>query len=111
MYKTVMVDGNEMGLSANAATPFRYKQVFKSDLFSVFGNEKRAEEEGVEVVTKLAYIMHNQADGADMNKLNEADFITWLEGFSAMAFVNASEEIINAYMDSTVGTATPKEEE
>ena len=107
MYKTVIVDGKEMGLSANAATPFRYKQVFKSDLFAVLGNEKRAEEEGAEVVTKLAYIMHRQAEKADMGKLNEDDFIAWLEGFSAMAFVNSAEEIVNAYMDSTVGTATP----
>lgn len=107
MYTTILVDGKEMGLSANAATPFRYKQVFKSDLFAVLGNEKRAEEEGAEVVTRLAYIMHNQAEKADMNKLNEDDFITWLEGFSAMAFINVADEIINAYMDSTIGTATP----
>lgn len=107
MYTTILVDGKEMGLSANAATPFRYKQVFKSDLFAVLGNEKRAEEEGAEVVTRLAYIMHNQAEKADMNKLNEDNFITWLEGFSAMAFINVADEIINAYMDSTIGTATP----
>lgn len=111
MYRTVMVDGNEMELAANAATPFRYKQVFKSDLFSVLGNEKRAEEEGVEAVTKLAYIMHKNAEKADMNKLNEDDFITWLEGYSPMAFINASEDILAVYMDSTTGTATPKEEE
>ena len=42
-----------------------------------------------------------------MNKLNEEDFISWLEGFSSMAFVDSAEDIINAYMDSTVGTATP----
>lgn len=107
MYKTIMVDGNEMSVAANAATPFRYKQVFKSDLFAVLGNEKRAEEEGAEVVMRLAYIMHRQAEKADMNKLNEEDFIEWLEGFSAMAFVNSAEDIMNAYMDSTVGTATP----
>lgn len=107
MYKTVKIDGKEMELAANAATPFRYKQVFKSDLFAVLGNEKRAEEEGAEVVTKLAYIMHHQAKKDDMGKLNEDDFITWLEGFSAMAFIDVAEEIINVYMDSTTGTATP----
>lgn len=107
MYTTITIDGKEMGLSANAATPFRYKQVFNSDLFAVLGNEKRAEEEGAEVVTKLAYIMHRQAEKADMSKLSEDDFITWLEEFSAMAFVNSAEDIINAYMDSTTGTATP----
>jgi len=107
MFKTIVIDGKEMSVAANAATPFRYKQVFKQDLFSVLGNEKRAEEEGAEAVMRLAYIMHNQAEKADMNKLNEEAFIEWLEGFSAMAFVNAADEIVNAYMDSTVGTATP----
>lgn len=107
MFKKVTIDGNELEFAANAATPFRYKQVFKSDLFAVLGNEERAEEEGAEVVMRLAYIMHNQAQKVDMNKLNEEDFINWLEGFSAMAFVDSAEDIINAYMDSTVGTATP----
>lgn len=107
MFKTIKIDDKEMEFTANAATPFRYKQVFKSDLFAVLGNEKRAEEEGAEVVTKLAYIMHNQAKKADMGKLNEDDFVTWLEGFSSMAFINSADEIINVYMDSTIGTAMP----
>ena len=107
MFKTIAIDGKEMSVAANAATPFRYKQVFHQDLFAVFGNEKRAEEEGAEAVMRLAYIMHNQAEKADMNKLNEEAFIEWLEGFSAMAFVNAADEIVNTYMDSTVGTAIP----
>ena len=107
MYKKITIDGKEMEFAANAATPFRYKKAFNSDLFAVLGNEKRAEEEGVEVVTKLAYVMHNQAEGADMNKLNEEGFITWLEGFSAMAFINVADEILNVYMDSTKGTSTP----
>ena len=107
MYKTIAIDGREMELAANAATPFRYKQVFHQDLFAVFGNEKRAEEEGAEAVMRLAYIMAKQAEKADMNKLNEDEFITWLEDFSAMAFVDAAEDIINAYMDSKVSTAMP----
>lgn len=111
MFKTIEIDGKELEFAANAATPFRYKQVFKSDLFYVLSDEKRAEEQGAEAIMRLAYIMNKQAEKADMNKLNEDDFIAWLEGFSAMAFVNASEDIINAYMESTVGTATPKEEE
>lgn len=111
MFKTIVIDGKEMSVAANAATPFRYKQVFKQDLFSVLGNEKRAEEEGAEAVMRLAYIMAKQADKADMAKLNEDDFIDWLEGFSAMAFINAADDIVNAYMDSATGTATPKEEE
>ena len=107
MFKKLTIDGNEMEFAANAATPFRFKQVFKKDLFAILGNEQKAENEGVEAVTQLAYIMAKQAEKADMNKLSEDEFMTWLEDFSGMAFVNAAEDILNIYMDSTVGTSTP----
>lgn len=101
------IGGKELELVANAATPFRFKQVFHKDLFSVLGNEERAAEEGVETITQLAYVMTKQAEKADMNKLSEDGFIDWLEDFPPMAFVDSAEEILNAYMDQTEGTATP----
>lgn len=107
MFKTITIDGKDMEFTANAATPFRYKQVFKSDLFYVLADEKRVEEEGAEVVMRLAYIMSKQAEKTDMGKLNEEDFISWLEGFSAMAFINSADEIMSVYTDSTIGTSMP----
>lgn len=107
MYKTITVGGKEMALKATAATPFRYKTVFHRDLLQTIGNEEKAEKEGVEAVTQLAYIMAKQAEGADMTKLNEEDFIEWLDGFGAMDFINAAEDVLNIYMDSAVGTAAP----
>ena len=107
MFKTMEIGGKELELVANAATPFRFKQVFHKDLFSILGNEERAAEEGVETITQLAYIMTKQAEKADMNKLSEDGFIQWLEDFPPMAFVDSAEEILNAYMDQTEGTATP----
>ena len=107
MFKTVDIDGRQLELSANAATPFRYKQVFGKDLFQVFGNEEKAETEGVSAVMELAYIMAKQAEKTDMGKLNYDGFLEWLEGFSPMAFINAAEDIINVYMESSAGTATP----
>lgn len=107
MLKTVTIDGNEIEFAANAATPFRYKQIFQKDLLQILGNEEKAQQEGVEAVTQLAYIMAKQAERADMAKLSNDDFITWLEGFSAMAFVEKAEEILNVYMDSTSTTAAP----
>ena len=107
MFKVITIDGKELPFAANAATPFRYKQIFKKDLFAILGNEQRVETEGVEAVTELAFIMAKQAEKADMNKLNYDEFINWLEDFSGMAFINAADEIMNVYMDSTIGTATP----
>ena len=105
MYKKVNIDGKEVELVANAATPFRFRQVFKKDLFSILGNETKAQTEGVEAVTQLAYIMSKQAEKADMDKLNEDEFINWLEGFGPMAFVHSAETILNVYMDSTDETS------
>ena len=107
MFKKITIDGKEIELAANAATPFRFKQVFKKDLFAVLGNEQKAETEGVETVTQLAYIMAKQAEKADMNTLNESGFLEWLEDFGPMAFVEGAEEILGIYTDSATGTATP----
>lgn len=107
MFKTLNIDGKEVEFSANAATPFRYRQIFHKDLLSILGNEEKAQNEGVEAVTELAFIMAKQAEKADMGKLNEEVFFEWLEGFGSMAFVNNTEDILNIYMESTESTATP----
>lgn len=107
MFKTLNIDGKEVEFSANAATPFRYRQVFHKDLLSILGNEEKAQNEGVEAVTELAFIMAKQAEKADMGKLNEEMFFEWLEGFGSMAFVNNAEDILNIYMESTETTSTP----
>ena len=107
MYKTLTIGGKKLELTANAATPFRFRQVFKKDLLQILGNEQKAEAEGIEAVTELAFIMAKQAEKADMGKLNEDEFINWLEGFGAMDFINSAEEILTIYMDSTTETAIP----
>lgn len=107
MFKTLNIDGKEIEFSANAATPFRYRQIFHKDLLSILGNEEKAQNEGVEAVTELAFIMAKQAEKADMGKLNEEVFFEWLEGFGSMAFVNNAEDILNIYMESTETTSAP----
>ena len=107
MFKTLNIDGRDIEFSANAATPFRYRQIFHKDLLSILGNEEKAQNEGVEAVTELAFVMAKQAEKADMGKLNEDMFYEWLEGFGSMAFVNGAEDILNVYMESTETTSTP----
>ena len=107
MFKKLTIDGREIEFAANAATPFRFKQVFQKDLLQILGNEEKAEKEGVEAITQLAFIMAKQAEKADMGKLTYDEFLTWLEDFSAMAFVDGAEEILNVYMDQTQNTSTP----
>ena len=107
MFKKLTIDGKEIEFAANAATPFRFKQVFQKDLLQILGNEEKAEKEGVDAVTQLAFIMAKQAEKADMAKLTTDEFLAWLEDFSAMAFVENAEDILNVYMDQTQNTSTP----
>lgn len=111
MITNIKVGGGELSLAANAATPFRFKQVFGTDLLTIFQKSTQSEEDGMilsEVVTQLAYIMHKQAEKADMNLLSMDDFYTWLENYEPMEFTMVGQEIINAYMASTIPTSTAK---
>ena len=105
MQKTISIEGGEqLKLSANAATPFRFKQVFNTDLLRVFQQSTQSEEDGMilgNLAAQMAFIMNKQAEGADMNSLSMDDFYAWLERFEAMDFVNAGEEIVRTYLGST----------
>ena len=107
MYTKMTIGGKEIELAANAATVIRYKHIFHKDLFFILGNEERAEKDGVEAIQELAFIMNKQAEKADMTKLDEEAYMKWLEQFPAMAFVEKAEDILNAYMESSITTATP----
>lgn len=107
MYRKIEIDGKELEFMANAATPFRFRQVFKRDLLSIFANEEKAQAEGVEVVTELAYVMNKQAEKADFDKVTFEDFLEWLEGFEPMAFIDASEAIVSVFTDSSQTMSTP----
>ena len=112
MVRTVKIGGGEVILAANAATPYRFKQVFGEDLFRIFSEStQKSEEENIELadtVMKLAYIMMRQAEKADMDLVSVDDFMSWLEGYDPMDIVLSAEDIIGTYMSSTTGSITPK---
>ena len=107
-----MLDGGkEVKLAANAATPFRFKQLFGKDLLRIFNDSSKDEEEMIglaDTVTELAFIMNSQAEGKDMNRLSLDEFYLWLEDFEPMDFVVKAEDIINVYLSSTIATAEAK---
>jgi hypothetical protein len=112
MVKTLKIGGGEVILAANAATPYRYKNLFHEDLFRIFSDTQgKSEAENIsltDTVMKLCFVMAKQAEKADMSMLSEDDFITWLEGYDPMDIVLVGEDIINLYMGSTKGSIDPK---
>ena len=110
MVKTIAIGGKEYIFAANAATPFRYKQLFNEDLFVIFSKASNSDESAAlaETVARLAYIMIRQAEKADMNNISMDDFLTWLEDFGPMDLMLAGEDIMNFYLSSSNGSIIPK---
>lgn len=111
MKGTVTISGHDVEMVANAATAIRYQQVFGGNLLQHFMGTDSAEDSAI-VVQEMAYIMCKAAEGADMNKLSKEDYLTWLEQFEPLDFVNGetSTEIINIYLANTVGASTTKKD-
>lgn len=101
MEKVVKIGTKDVALSANAATPIRFRNIFGKDLLTIVS--EGTSPEGIdmkvasEVAPELAFIMAKSAEKADMSKLNEAKMIEWLELFEPMDFIDATEEIFSVY--------------
>lgn len=114
MRSKVTIDGKEIEMLSNAATPYRFKQVFQKDLIRFFtdaATKKLSDDaETVTIAQQMAYVMAKQAEGGDLSKLSEDDFLTWMEGFDPLPF-NSFEvvsEILGAYTGQQKTTTTPK---
>lgn len=109
MYGTINLNGIDMELVANAATPYRMKQIFNIDIMKEFMNaEKDNYANVISALPQLVYIMNCQAVKADMNKLNQETFLTWCENLDAMAIESKSEEIIAIYLGNQNSTSRAK---
>ena len=113
MTRSITIGEHEVLMTANGATPYRFKNLFKEDIFAIMLGQAD-EKDGGEIMDmsgKLAYIMAMQAEGADMNKLTEESFYSWLEQFDAMDVAQAGEEIYMLYVDQTQQLSTAKKKQ
>lgn len=105
MLKTIKLNGGkELTLTANAATPFRFKQLFGEDLLQILQKTTKAGKNNLEItetISQLAFVMQKQAEKADLSSVTETDFYAWLEEFEPMDFAWAAKDIISIYMQTT----------
>lgn len=105
MYGKVSVSGKEVEFLANAATSFRFKNLFHTDLISVLSQGDNA---SVEDYERLAFVMAKQAEKADMSKLTEEDLYEWLGAFDFTDLIGALPEIVGIYMKNKLTASDPK---
>lgn len=111
MYKELKLEtptGEErtIPMLANAATPIRYKMIFGKDLLkSAISDDGELD---TEIVSRLGYLMNKQSAKIDLRTLNEEDYVSWLEDFDSMAFVENAKEIFNVYLSSKGNSSKSK---
>ena len=115
MRSKVTIDGKEIELLSNAATPYRFKQAFGTDLIRFFTDAATSKEyaddtETVVIAQQMAYVMAKQADGSDLTRISMEDFLVWMEQFDPIPFNNFDTviQIIEAYTGQQKTTSESK---
>lgn len=115
MYGEIKVGGINVPMLANAATPLRYKQLFGKDLLTEFQGAQNDQAKVVESIPELAFIMAMAAKAKegkqDLNLINQAKYMEWLEQFDPMDLPMVSEQIVNLYLGNTVTSSEPKKKQ
>lgn len=106
MFGKVKIGEKEIEMLGNAATPYRYQQVFHEDyLKKVTGKE---EADPNDFFLKLGFVMAMQAEKKDMSKVGMTEFFKWLEQFEPSEAFAAASDIADLYNGNAQGDVDPK---
>lgn len=64
----------------------------------------------LDTISKMAFIMNQQAEGAEMSKLDLDKYLDWLEQFESMEFLTHTMDFVGLYMNNRQATSVPKKE-
>lgn len=95
--KIKFADGGEIELLANAATKYRFRQIFGLDLIDELSDMDAITPGRLsEILEMLTYTMAKQAK-KEAEKGSIDDFFTWLEGLSANEITEHIDTILEIY--------------
>lgn len=98
MYREIKIGQHTIPMSANGATPIRYKMVFGKDLMREFQNVENNYSLAIDTISELAFIMAQAGNKADMDKLNQKAYVAWLEQFETFDITNSADAIVDLYL-------------
>ena len=110
MYRVIKIGEKEVEMVANAATVYRYKQIFHEDYFKRINSKDNDGYGNLEIFGRMGFVMAMQAQEKDLAKLNEESFFAWLEQFNPMDVNLAVDAIAKLLNGSSEGTSSPKKE-
>lgn len=109
MKGTVKIGSKEVGMVANAASPYIYKQVFHEDFLAKVQDKNP----DADIFQKMGFVFAKQAETenlSDLMKLNEGMFLEWLTAFEPLDIILATSEIANLYYRQREKTSVPKKQ-
>lgn len=108
MTGTVIIGQTNVGMTANAASPFLFRDVFHIDFLREV--QKGGSEPDPQLFVQMGYIMHLQHDGgtAAARKGSIDDFYTWLESFGPVDMITAAQGIVEIYTKQERTLSDPK---
>lgn len=107
MKGTVTIGSKEVGMVANAASPYIFKNIFHEDFLA----KLQAKEPDTDLFQKMAYVMAKQCElekMPDLMKLNIEGFYEWLTQFDAMELLYATDAVSELYMAQRKNSSVPK---
>lgn len=108
MKGTVTIGDKEVGMVANAATPYIYKNVFHED----FLRKLQEKTPDTDLFERMAFIMAKQAEIEKMSelmKLTEQGFYEWASQFEPMELLYATDEVSKIYLAQKKSDSVPKD--
>lgn len=108
MFGRVQIGDKGVDMVANAASPYRFKQIFREDFLKRATAIGTDELQSVDLFVKMGFVMAKQAEKADFTKLNEESFFAWLEEFEPQDVQLAAGAIADVYAGNTETDASPK---
>ena len=111
MYAQIRIGDKDVGMLANAASSYIYKQVFHEDLLKKF--QDMGAEPDTQIGEKMGFIFAKQAEvqnPSELMKLTMDDFLEWLTQFDPLDIFLESDKIAELYQRQKEGSSVPKEQ-
>lgn len=109
MTKEIMIGDVPVKFTGNAATTYRYKQLFQRDILKSF--MAQGTDIDTDMIMELAYVMHLQAEGAGNEAFNKSSFesyLAWLDGLDFVEMLTAAPEILSIWADTSKQASASK---
>lgn len=114
MYNIVKIGSAEVPMMSMASTDLYYRNIFKEDAIKIQTSKDFDEGDIVNFVMKMGFVMAKFAelkDRKEMNKLNEDNFLDWLDGFERTDYLNALGDIRMTYEGQSLTASDAKKKD